>query len=62
MSKRTLNLIIGLIVIVFVLIVAKGFMILGTAKQISTPIATTPIATTTSNIPDNLSISNEIGG
>jgi F0F1-type ATP synthase membrane subunit a len=62
MTKKTLYLVLSLIVIIFIINAIKGFLILSQPKQISTPIATTTTTTTTTTIPDNLSISDEIGG
>lgn len=56
MNKKTLYLILGLIVAVFLVITIKGFMILSPDKEVPSPVS---VATTTNNIPDNLSISDE---
>jgi hypothetical protein len=56
MNKKTIYLILGLIVVVFIIIAVKGFMILSPKQETLSPIS---VATTTNNIPDNLSISDE---
>lgn len=56
MNKKTIYLILGIIVIAFLGITIKGFLILSPNEENLSPAST---ATTTNNIPDNLSISNE---
>lgn len=56
MNKKTIYLILGIIVIAFLGITIKGFLILSPNEENLSPVST---ATTTNNIPDNLSISNE---
>ncbi|MCX6712384.1 MAG: hypothetical protein NT041_01680 [Candidatus Vogelbacteria bacterium] len=59
MSKKTINLLLGIIIVVLFIITVKGFMLLSPNEQ---EIVKNPVATTTNNIPDNLSISEELGG
>ncbi|MFA5291028.1 MAG: hypothetical protein WC385_01810 [Candidatus Paceibacterota bacterium] len=57
MNKKSLYLILGIIVIILIIITVKGFSLLSPAQ---TPDLGT--ATTTAGIPDGLAISDELGG